>query len=488
MNPRKKVIIVGGGTAGLVIHNELRDHFDVLIIDKSKYMKIPWRFKIPLSVGLLFSGNKPYISKSNFSTFNKRLIPFFNSECLGGASVINGSVHVIGSSCTWKNIFDRFKVDYCSFHSLYSALFTKIGERGKINLQLQSPDELDEAFSQTLSSLEVSRGDSEYFDKPSSGPVWNTVNTLFRSSVLDLSSNSSRRSYLSSLVDDIEIVDGVAKGVKIGKELVCADIIILSAGVQGTGKLLCNILDKINIKPPLCNLLTGIKDHTNLRVNVKCNRNIFSLNRLSLSFPRNLSFVLNFAMNCLSILRGSGATSAANIDLFGDSRINLRINLLRFHESGRLGSNGKLFDTSDPGFSLSLTQINPLSYGSIDSDGHIDPGYFSDYDDIKFMKDALAYAVNLLQSSPLNEYVDQILDIDTIHNDPERYILENFYSGYHLIGGSSPLIDSNFNVSNISNLYVCDATVFETYPSSNIHSSVVIMAKLFSNKLIEKFL
>ena len=48
MNIKKKVIIIGGGTAGIVIANRLQDFFEVTVIEKSKYKKYPLFYKIPL--------------------------------------------------------------------------------------------------------------------------------------------------------------------------------------------------------------------------------------------------------------------------------------------------------------------------------------------------------------------------------------------------------------------------------------------------------
>ena len=42
---RKKVVIIGGGTAGLTIANNLQDCFNVTVIEKSKYQRYPKRFK-----------------------------------------------------------------------------------------------------------------------------------------------------------------------------------------------------------------------------------------------------------------------------------------------------------------------------------------------------------------------------------------------------------------------------------------------------------
>ena len=63
---KKKVIIIGAGTAGLTIANNLQDHFDVSVIEKSRYKKYPFIFKIPLLIGIIFRSNKmDYITEIN---------------------------------------------------------------------------------------------------------------------------------------------------------------------------------------------------------------------------------------------------------------------------------------------------------------------------------------------------------------------------------------------------------------------------------------
>ena len=75
---KKKVVIVGGGTAGLVIASRIQNFFDVTIIEKSKYIKYPFWYKIPLFIGLLLKNNKSkYITKRNIVLSQGREIPFF---------------------------------------------------------------------------------------------------------------------------------------------------------------------------------------------------------------------------------------------------------------------------------------------------------------------------------------------------------------------------------------------------------------------------
>ena len=65
-----------------------------------------------------------------------------------------------------------------------------------------------------------------------------------------------------------------------------------------------------------------------------------------------------------------------------------------------------------------------------------------------------------------------------------KYIRDNVFSGHHLIGGTHDAINSNFELKSVEGVYVCDASIFDTYTASNIHSSVVLMADIFSKKFI----
>jgi len=60
------------------------------------------------------------------------------------------------------------------------------------------------------------------------------------------------------------------------------------------------------------------------------------------------------------------------------------------------------------------------------------------------------------------------------------------YSGHHLIGGLQDAVDANFEVYNTDGLYVCDASIFDRYVASNIHSSVVLIADLFAKKFVKR--
>ena len=84
----------------------------------------------------------------------------------------------------------------------------------------------------------------------------------------------------------------------------------------------------------------------------------------------------------------------------------------------------------------------------------------------------------------LRVHIDEIEDEYLIEHDPEKYIFNNIFSGAHLIGGTQNAINSRFEVDNTKGLYVCDASIFKEYASSNIHSSVVLISDIFSKKFV----
>ena len=51
---KKRVIVVGGGTAGLIITNRIQKYFDVTVIEKSKFKSYPFFYKIPALIAFFF--------------------------------------------------------------------------------------------------------------------------------------------------------------------------------------------------------------------------------------------------------------------------------------------------------------------------------------------------------------------------------------------------------------------------------------------------
>ena len=491
---RKKVVIVGGGTAGVVIANRIQEHFDVVVIEKSKYRKYPLWYKVPLFIGLLLKKKETkYISKRNFVSKDGRYIPFFESNLLGGASVINGCVHMLGNKLQWDAILNKFNSNYVDLINSYKDLYSfDIKNKNKISLTTACQNSIDEAFISSLEEQDIHIGNMEYSNEVKCGPILNTANKYFRTSVLSLITKKHFKSFVDESVESILFNDNKEViGVKTNKRVIDSDYVILSGGVIGTCSLLLRQKNEKSKNYSLNNLIVGnnIKDHTNLRINVLTNKNIGSLNEIYGSLYKKFNLVFNHFSGKSTLMKGTGATSAAHLDLDGDGEVDTRIQIVQFNESGRYGSGGKLFSTSKPGFSISITAIKPRSKGSIkidDASNIVNPMYLSRKEDIDLLKLALKFCFKLLKSDVMIKNILKIEDETEIISNPEKYIFKNFYSGYHLIGGSHDAIDSNFQIHNTKGFYVCDASIFDNYAASNIHSSVVLVADIFAKKFIDQ--
>ena len=425
---------------------------------------------------------------------NSRNIPFFESNILGGASVINGCVHMLGSKKSWLDILKKFEKNYEDLINSYKKIYSiNPQNKSKITLSSSHQNIIDAAFIETLNQNGIPKGDSNYSDFESCGPINNTVRKFFRTSVLSTIRKYKFKYCICELVEEFVFNGSKVVGVKTNLREIKADYVILSGGVIGTCKLLLN--ENVRLQKQgndILNALTfgkDIQDHTNLRVNVLTNKNIGSLNEISDNFYKKMVLVIKFFLGKATLMKGTGASSSVHLDLDNDGVIDTRIQVVQFSETGRHGSDGKFFSSSKPGFSLSITNIHPKSKGIIKLDKSIDiidPMYLSSKKDIELLQLALSFCLKLLRSSPINDHILKIENEIDIEYNSEKYIIDNIFSGHHLIGGTQKEVNSNFELKGTEGLYVCDASIFDKYAASNIHSSVVLIADIFSNKFIKR--
>ena len=490
---RKTVLIVGAGTAGLTIANRLQDHFAVTVVDKSCHKALPWIYKIPMMIGLVFRSDRlDHVTKRELTLDSGRKIPFYESNLLGGASAMNGCVHVFGFKERWKKVLERFGISIESLKKSNDDIYSyDCGITDKITLMHAHQNIIDRYFCETLNLRDIKTDDMSYTENQACGPIQNTVRKRFRTSVLSFAKAREFKCLLNKKVESLMIDEqGFVKGIRTSKSEMKADHVILSAGVIGSCDLLLREKDR-GLSKQLRGLPVGenIQDHTNLRVNVVATEPIGSMNEIADSVLKKISLGFKHTFGISTVLRGTGATSAAYLDLDGDGEIDTRLQILQFAETGRHASNGSLFGSNQPSFSISINTIFPESRGSITLDGEdnvVDPCFLQNDKDIQLLKLAVAYSIDLLKAPPLNNYVKRIEHEDAMCNDPEKYIRDTMYSGHHLIGGLHDVIDRDFNVKNTKGLSVCDASVFDQYVASNIHSSVLLLADVYAKKFLDK--
>lgn len=489
---KSRVIIVGAGTSGSIICSNLASIHEVTIFEKSSNKRIPLLNKIPLLIGLLYSSNNKYIRKRDFYFNSSRSVPWFESNILGGASAMNGCVHVLGIYSKWMQFLQKFNLELKDMESAFENIFSRENVRKKISLRVARRSNLDDAFQNAFEKINIEKGQTDLMNEQACGPIINTARKLFRSSVLDLNPYRKSKLLLSKKVTNLLLdEDDNVIGVVADGEEYRADQVILTAGVLGTNELLLRPAIRASDKQQInLNLQVGkgIKDHVNLRININSDKRIESLNIINGSPIKKIWMLFKHIIGIETMLIGTGATSSANLDIDGDGVVDTRINLLNFSEHGRLGSNGDYFDNLVHGFSISISSINPLSEGYIQltesGDCQIRPNYLQDENDVKNISKAIDLCLLVLRTQPLSDYIFSVRDHDKILEDKEGFIHQNAYSGYHLIGGCHNIVNENFQVKNIKNLYICDASIFDQYVSSNIHAPIAIIADLFSSKFL----
>ena len=493
MPAKRKVIIVGGGTAGLTIANRLQDHFDVTVIEKSRHRLLPWIYRIPMMIGLVFRNDRlDQVTKRELNLDSGRKIPFYESNLWGGASVMNGCVHVFGFKKKWENVLQKFGISINSLMESNDQIYSYDSSiNNKLTLMYSHQNVVDQAFCETLNSRGIKSDDMSYSEAEACGPIQNTVRKYLRTTVHSFVKERNFKGILDQKVEAL-LKDDHSRviGVKTDKGEFYADHVILSAGVIGSCDLMLREMEG-GLGNHLSELSIGknIQDHTNLRVNAVATEPIGSMNEVADNLLKKLSLGLKHIFGIPTILRGTGATSAAYLDLDGDGEIDTRLQILQFAETGRHASGGSLFGSNKPSFSISINAIFPESRGSITLNGKsntVDPRFLNDQKDVELLKLALTYSINLLKSEPLSGYVKRIEHEESMLSEPEKYIRDTMYSGHHLIGGLHDAIDNNFNVKNISGLSVCDASVFDQYVASNIHSSVLLLADVYAKKFLDK--
>ena len=78
----------------------------------------------------------------------------------------------------------------------------------------------------------------------------------------------------------------------------------------------------------------------------------------------------------------------------------------------------------------------------------------------------------------------KLTPLDDLNSLDIKFLEKKIFTGHHLIGGIDKIIEPNFTVRDTSGLFICDASLFNDFPSSNIHAAVLILANLFAKKFL----
>lgn len=494
-NKKLKVVIVGGGTCGISIASQLAETFDVTILEQAKVPKAGFLYRLPLAIGLAFRDpKKRYISNTMIKVSEDRSVPFFQSKLFGGASAINGCVHTVGGKKLWGRTLEKFDISQVEFDKARLSAFNSelnANDRDIINLKTARKSSLDQCFIQAANTLGIEANDIVNQDDQAVGYIVNNSGRIFRSSVLDLLRQKKVSILMDTFFEGLNISKGnEVKSIVTNNGLVHGDIFILSSGVQGSFGALHKLSTKFqNRFFAQKDLGEGLADHINFRINIKSKKPYGSINEVWKSKIKKSQLSLRHLCGFKTIMSGTGATSALNLDLNNDGVVDTRINLLAYSEAFEhyLNQQGG-FDVV-PGFSLSISTIDPASRGTVKlckGEQIIDPGYLSEKDDQNLATLGLLKALELAETDEMSQFVGDISNLENIRKEPKKYIQNTFQSGHHLIGGATKVVQNNFKVGNFNNFYLCDASILPSFPASNIHAPVVILGRILANRIIQE--
>ena len=499
--------IIGAGTSGLEIaKNASRSGFKVCLIEQGNSEGKSYLNKVPLLSGKLLQNDKhclSFISKKQEGLGNREL-PILQGTGFGGSSLINGNVSYLGFKKRFEDVF------YFWPRNFFQKILDNIYHNANFsyNREYGYSDKLTDIFSKTLNSISI----PEVADLDNLLEGWAKIHlNMFDSKRYNFSNDFQENAKHRNIVRlantrAIKLLfrDNDASGVECKNLLTNAETvvnarkIVISAGTIFSPLILMQsgIGDPKDVNKagvPLKirqeNVGKHLKDHANFRIEFDCT-GFDTLNQKTRGLKLFIELT-KYITSMNSIFKSPGVTLAWNKSSFNKkNNINdlVRYHLVHFtQERNLLSSKGIRFQKAQRA-SIGCFQVFPKSEGSISLNNEknieIDPNYLSKKYDRVLAHKAYVSVLNILQKSGFSEGGK-----DLMPNDIEQNIESETYSGYHLIGTNrmskdkdSGVVDENFRVFGINNLYVCDASIFPDFVSTHQYLPTLAASKVFSLK------
>ncbi len=499
--------IIGAGTSGLEIaKNASKSGLKVCLIEQGHSEGKSYLNKIPLLSGKLLQNDKhclSFVSQKQTGLRNREL-PILQGTGFGGSSLINGNVSYSGFQKKFEDVFSFWP------KNLFQGIMDNIYSNRDFlyNREYGYSDKLTNIFSKTLDSISVPEvGDLDNFLEGWAKIHLNTLNSKRHNFTNDFKKNADHKNIMklaNTRAVKLLFSNNDASGVECenlltkAKTTVNAKKIVLSAGTIFSPLILMRSgigdpkdINKAGVPLKIKQEHVGkhLKDHANFRIEFDCD-GFDTLNQKT----RGLNLLIEmtkYAVSLNSIFNSPGVSLAWNKSSFNKkNNINdlVRYHLVHFtQERNLLASRGIKFQKEQRA-SIGCFQVFPKSEGSICLDDkkkiQIDPNYLSDNYDKALAYQAFKSAINLLKKAGFSRRgKDLLLD------DIEQNIEVETYSGYHLIGTNRMakdkdrgVVDLNFKVFGINNLYVCDASIFPDFVSTHQYLPTLAASKIFSLK------
>ncbi|KAJ7489579.1 alcohol oxidase [Mycena latifolia] len=519
-------VIVGGGTAGLVVANRLTENtkFSVLVLEAGVSNEGVLDSTIPFFVNNLL-GNNAYdwnYTTTPQSGLNGRVLNYFRGHILGGCSAHNGMFYTRGSMDDFNRYAELTGDPGCARAFINGNLWTPPTDLHNTSLQfdpsvhstrginpvslsgagwplgprvIQATKELPEEFP---FNLDMNSG------KPLGiGWVQSTIGHGKRSSSASsyLATEFARRANLhvllhaqvSTLVDH-SYVDGklVFGGIRFSQPIITGSLwspqftakatkeIILSAGTVGTPHILMNsgVGDKVALSAlgihPLLHLPSVGQNISDQPINalswsVNSTQTLESITQNATAF--NAAFAQWNASHTGPFV-DVGATQVGWFRLDPESPI---FNQFADPAAGPNAAHIEL------GGSITLNSTNPLGPPLID------PGYLTNDFDLFAAREALKRAQKFLTAPVWKDYIlASTADIANLTSaELDQFIRNGAGSASHLVGSAGMsarnapygVVDPELRVKGTSGLRVIDSSVLPIIPSADTQAATYVVAE-----------
>jgi choline dehydrogenase-like flavoprotein len=469
-------VIVGSGASGGIIFNEMQERkVNCILIESGK-----WHSQQTFKKNFLHSAKNLWVDAGYQFAKGSSVIPILQGSCIGGSTVINGSIMQIVDINYINKINEIFKnnsifdIDNIYKHQEKVVALFKIKKNTEHVIKDSFLKKICQKLNWTVESQMRAAPQCEFSEHCLNGCPNNAKLTIENLILKKEYKNILHSTKVNKLILKKNKVTLVECQNEEESFYIKAKKIIICAGAIGSPKILLNsnINNKFIGKNFQCHLSTSITadfGHDKKKIDIlpmgyQIKTNLDSVGTFfSQSIPEELllskipvygedlikinSSIKNFSSWVSSV--SSKSKGSVSLDFFGNTKIN---------------------------FSPTLDDLKKI--------------LFSNYQISKFLFMLGAKKVYL----PIHDFsiCNSLKDLEKIHNS--KLVAKNFLiSSSHLFGSCSPsieplkgVIDKDFKVKNIDNLYVIDASSLPLPTSYNPQLAIMVIAKSAINYLLNK--